>query len=122
MRQIKALGELTPFLWVWGGGAAKLSNSSFHLLDTVFMAISSVFPDMGNPNQLCEKFIELTETKNSKMKVELRKFNDGVPRYLVININGISCVLKHEYAIVTLFTLFFKDYSRFYVLKVCSML
>ena len=80
-----------------------MSNSSFHLLDTVFMAISSVFPDMGNPNQLCEKFIELTETKNSKMKVELRKFRfDGVPRYLLININGISCVLKHEYAIVTL--------------------
>ena len=44
-------------------------NSFISNLDTVFMAISAVFPDMGNPNKLCEKFIELTANKNSTLKV-----------------------------------------------------
>jgi len=36
--------------------------------DTVFQAISTFFPDMGNANKLCEKFIELTENKSAQLK------------------------------------------------------
>jgi len=55
----------------------RRADNSFIPSDTVFMAISSVFPDMGNPNKLCEKFIELTENKNSNMK-ECTPNIDGV--------------------------------------------
>jgi len=50
------------------GGEDSKKNIHQDKLDTVFMAISAVFPDMGNPNKLCEKFIELTANKNSTLK------------------------------------------------------
>ena len=31
--------------------------------ETVFQAIAAIFPDMGSPSKLCEKFVELTENK-----------------------------------------------------------
>ena len=34
----------------------------------MFLAISTFFPDMGNANKLCEKFIELTENKSAILK------------------------------------------------------
>ena len=34
----------------------------------VFEAIADIFPEMGNANKLCEKFVELSETKNSVLK------------------------------------------------------
>ncbi|XP_023346406.1 histone-lysine N-methyltransferase EZH2 [Eurytemora carolleeae] len=46
----------------------RKNDNSYIPSDTVFMAISSVFPEMGNPNKLCEKFIELTENKDSILK------------------------------------------------------
>jgi len=36
--------------------------------DTVFQAIALFFPDMGDANKLCEKFIELTENKLAVLK------------------------------------------------------
>ena len=36
--------------------------------NNVFLAISTFFPDMGNANKLCEKFIELTENKSAILK------------------------------------------------------
>jgi hypothetical protein len=29
----------------------------------VFQAIAAIFPDMGSPSKLCQKFVELTENK-----------------------------------------------------------
>jgi len=36
--------------------------------NAVFEAIADVFPEMGNSSKLCEKFVELSETKNSVLK------------------------------------------------------
>merc|ERR1711962_1317010 len=46
----------------------RRTDLSFIPSDTVFQAISTFFPDMGNANKLCEKFIELTENKSAILK------------------------------------------------------
>jgi histone-lysine N-methyltransferase EZH2 len=47
----------------------RRTDIAFIPSQTVFQAISSFFPDMGNANKLCEKFIELTENKSAILKV-----------------------------------------------------
>jgi len=46
----------------------RKADIAFIPSNTVFQAISSFFPDMGNANKLCEKFIELTENKKAILK------------------------------------------------------
>ena len=46
----------------------RKSDIAFIPSDTVFQAIATLFPDMGNVNKLCEKFIELTENKSAILK------------------------------------------------------
>jgi hypothetical protein len=41
----------------------RKKDIAFIPAETVFQAIAAIFPDMGNPNKLCEKFVELTENK-----------------------------------------------------------
>jgi len=42
----------------------RKTDLSFLPSDSIFSAISSVFPEMGNSGKLCEKFIELTQNRN----------------------------------------------------------
>jgi len=42
----------------------KAANNSFIPSETIFNAIALVFPEMGNTSKLCDKFIQLTETRN----------------------------------------------------------
>ena len=46
----------------------RKSDIAFIPSDNVFQAIATLFPDMGNVNKLCEKFIELTENKSAILK------------------------------------------------------
>ena len=46
----------------------KQENNQTIPSDIVFQAIASFFPDMGDANKLCEKFIELTENKLAVLK------------------------------------------------------
>ena len=41
----------------------RKKDIAFIPAETVFQAIAAIFPDMGSPTKLCEKFVELTENK-----------------------------------------------------------
>lgn len=46
----------------------RKKDIAFIPAETVFQAIASIFPDMGSSSRLCEKFVELTESKNAIQK------------------------------------------------------
>ncbi len=41
----------------------RKKDIAFIPAETVFQAIAAIFPDMGSPSKLCQKFVELTENK-----------------------------------------------------------
>jgi hypothetical protein len=43
----------------------RKKDIAFIPAETVFQAIAAIFPDMGSPSKLCQKFVELTENKVS---------------------------------------------------------